>query len=68
MPRPNGAIALGRNSDENNNAGGGLGALFSKKIGFFGMVGATMAALKLKEHWDECMCYGHMSFSLLKFF
>ena len=23
-------------------------------ISFFSMVGAAMAALKLKEHWDEC--------------
>lgn len=41
-------IRLGRSNNANDNNGG------NGFLTFWGMVGATMAALKMKERWDEC--------------
>jgi len=48
MPRLNGRLQRGPASNANENGG-----LLSQKVTFFGMVGAVMTALKLKEQWDS---------------
>ena len=53
MVRLNGGIALRRNTpDDAENEGG---SFFQKATFFGGMIGAVMAALKMKEKWDDCM-------------
>lgn len=50
MPRLNRNIAINGvrlNDDSVNNS-------FSKNLTFFGMVGAAMTAMSLKERWDAC--------------
>jgi hypothetical protein len=38
----------------NNTNNATIGDQINQKVTFFGMVGMVMAALKLKERWDEC--------------
>ncbi|KAL5506912.1 hypothetical protein ACEPAH_6368 [Sanghuangporus vaninii] len=51
MVRLNGRIALRTNSSDNESGNGGHD-IFPKRVGFFHLLGVTVLALKLKEHWD----------------
>ncbi|KAL5528044.1 hypothetical protein ACEPAF_7180 [Sanghuangporus sanghuang] len=51
MVRLNGRIALRTNNSDNESGNGGRG-IFPKRVGFFQLLGTTVLALKIKEHWD----------------
>ncbi|KAH8119636.1 hypothetical protein DFH11DRAFT_1566159 [Phellopilus nigrolimitatus] len=52
MVRLNSGLSSRNDSSGDGNEGRGLSALLTPKVTFWGMVGATMAALKIKERWD----------------
>ncbi|EJD03423.1 uncharacterized protein FOMMEDRAFT_168371 [Fomitiporia mediterranea MF3/22] len=51
MVRLNGRIALRSNSSDEDDSNRGI--RIPRRVTFFGLLGTTMAALKLKEQWDD---------------